>query len=38
MDELIGQCGKPVEFIVKASILESDVLALNIAESAELSL
>ncbi len=35
-DQLIGQSGEPVELIIGVSILEGDVLALNIAERAKL--
>ncbi len=36
-DQLIGQSREPVELIISVSILESYVLALNIAERTELS-
>ena len=36
-DQLISQGGEPVELIISVSILESYVLALNIAEFTELS-
>ena len=36
-DQLISQSGKPVELILRVSILESYILALNIAEFTELS-
>jgi hypothetical protein len=36
LDQLIGQGWETVELIVSVSILESDVLALNVAECTEL--
>ena len=36
-DQFISQGGEPVELIISGSILESYVLALNIAECTELS-
>ena len=36
-DQLVGQGGKPVELVLSVSRLESYVLALDIAESKELS-
>lgn len=36
-DQLIGQGGQPVEFVLSLSRLESYVLALDIAESTKLS-
>ena len=36
-DQLVSQGGKPVELVLSVSILESYVLALNIAECTDLS-